>query len=106
MPSSIRREEPGRRLRILTELAKGSGRAAQLCEVAAAVTAVSGAGIMVMSGDYPTGSICSSDAVSRALEDLQYELGEGPCVDAFASGQPTLVPDLGSAGARWPAFGR
>jgi GAF domain len=40
------------------------------------------------------------------LEEVQFTLGEGPCVDAFVSGTPVLVPDLGAAGwqARWPGF--
>ncbi len=40
------------------------------------------------------------------LEELQFTVGEGPCVDAFTSGVPMLVPDLGAAGwqDRWPGF--
>ena len=43
---------------------------------------VSGAGIMLMSGDVPAGSVCTTNDVSALIEQLQYELGEGPCVDA------------------------
>ena len=40
------------------------------------------------------------------LDDLQFTLGEGPCLDAFRLREPVLVPDLGSAEAfaRWPGF--
>ena len=40
------------------------------------------------------------------LEELQFTLGEGPCADAFRSGSPVLVADLGAAGwpERWPGF--
>lgn len=31
-------------------------------------------------------------------------MGEGPCLDAFASGGPVLVADLPAQAARWPAF--
>ena len=38
---------------------------------------------------------------------LQFTLGEGPCVDAFAAAHPVLVPDLAAVpAARWPAFTR
>jgi GAF domain-containing protein len=66
---------------------------------------MTGAGIMLMSGDMPRGSVCSSDAVSRLLEDLQYTLGEGPCIDAYQQGGPVLEPDLADPRSpRWMAF--
>ena len=96
-----------RRSRILAELSRGTGHltAARLCEVSSAVTGVSGAGIMMMSNDLPLGSLCTSNAVSAAIEDLQYTLGEGPCVDAYRLDRPVLEPDLADpATARWLAF--
>ena len=41
---------------------------------------------------------------SAALEDAQFTLGQGPCVEALADGSPVLVADLAAATARWPAF--
>ena len=100
---------PGARLlSILTRLheADGTGPApARLCVVCADVMAMTGAGIMLMSGDVARGSVCSSNPVSALIEDLQYTLGEGPCVDAYARNQPVLEPDLaGAGGSRWVAF--
>jgi GAF domain-containing protein len=58
-----------------------------------------------MSGDVPRGSLCSSDPVSHLIEDLQYTLGEGPCVDAYQHNKVVIEPDLdGSVAGRWPAF--
>ena len=80
----------------------GTGR---LCTVAAEVTDMSGAGIMLMVGNEPHTSICTTGGVSELIEELQYTLGEGPCVDAYRFGRPVLEPDLGAPGlARWPAF--
>ena len=100
---------PGeRRLRILTRLV---GRGAfgletkRLCEVCAEVTGMTGAGIMLMSGDVPSGAVCTTDNVSQLIEELQYTLGEGPCVDAYHQDRPVLEPDLAQPGApRWMAF--
>jgi hypothetical protein len=97
-----------RRLRILTRLA-GDGAAGletkRLCDVCAEVTGMTGAGIMLMSGDVPRGSVCTSNSVSALIEDLQYELGEGPCVDAYNLDRPVLEPDLAQpALPRWLAF--
>lgn len=41
----------------------------------------------------------------QAVQELQFELGEGPCMDAWASKEPVLESDLASPRvARWPAF--
>jgi GAF domain-containing protein len=60
---------------------------------------------MLMSGDTPRGSVCSTDDVSALIERLQYELGEGPCIDAFRQDRPVSEPDLAAPRtARWTAF--
>ena len=77
----------------------------RLCEVCAEVTGLTGAGVMLMAGDIPRGSLCSTDAVSSLIEQLQYDLGEGPCVDAYRKNRPVLEPDLEHPTvARWMAF--
>ncbi|HZQ87063.1 MAG TPA: GAF and ANTAR domain-containing protein [Acidimicrobiales bacterium] len=97
-----------RRARVLAELAKqGDLDGSRLCDVAGAVVGVTGAGIMIMSSDSPLGSLCSSNAMSGVIEDLQYALGEGPCVDAYGLDRPVLEPDLANpATPRWLAFSR
>jgi hypothetical protein len=66
---------------------------------------MTGAGIMLMSGDMPRGSVCTTNKVSDLIEQLQYALGEGPCVDAYQLNQPVLEPDLADPDTpRWPAF--
>ncbi len=77
----------------------------RLCQGCAEVTEMSGAGIMLMSGDVARGSLCSTDEVSGLIEELQFSLGEGPCVDAYHGDRPVLEGDLVGEGAgRWPAF--
>jgi hypothetical protein len=52
------------------------------------------------------GVIAATDGSARLMEDLQFALGEGPCVDASRSRMPVLMPDLTrSATSRWPGFG-
>jgi hypothetical protein len=76
------------------------------CTVAAAVAGVDGAWLTVMSDPARRVLVHATGARAAALEDLQFALGEGPCVDAFTSGAPVLVPGLAEAGwqARWPGF--
>jgi hypothetical protein len=98
-----------RLLRILARLAepKSSGDARHLCVVCAEVTDMTGAGIMLLWGDQPQGSVCTTNEVSSLIEDLQYTLGEGPCVDAHRHHVPVAEPDLAEpAVARWPEFSR
>jgi len=66
---------------------------------------VNGAGVMLMSGDIARGSLCTSDEVSRLVEELQYTLGEGPCIDAYQQDKVVAEPDLADpVTRRWPAF--
>jgi GAF domain-containing protein len=58
-----------------------------------------------MTDDVPRGTACTTDEVSALIEDLQYTLGEGPCVDAYLEPSPVLEPDLASpATPRWLGF--
>ncbi len=99
---------PGeRRLRILEKLgADGGGlETKRLCQVCAEATDVTGAGIMLMTDDVARGPVCSSNATSALVEQLQYDLVEGPCVDAYRHDWPTLEPDLAHPDTpRWLAF--
>jgi hypothetical protein len=60
---------------------------------------------MLMAGELPQGSLCTSNHVSNLIEELQYSLGEGPCVDAYRDNKVVLEPDLAHPVVpRWPAF--
>ena len=98
----------GERLRrILAALSDGgeAWSSARLCGVCPGIVGVSGAGVMLMSGDMPRGSLCATDEVSQLIEELQYTLGEGPCVDAYHQDEVVAEPDLADpVTRRWPAF--
>jgi hypothetical protein len=82
-----------------------TGSPARFCDVTTDIVGVSGAGVMLMSGDVPHGSLCTTNNVSKLIEDLQYTLGEGPCVDAYSSDAFVSEPDLANPKhPRWPAF--
>jgi GAF domain-containing protein len=66
---------------------------------------VAAAGIMLAS---PTGElrvVASSSEAMRLLEVFEEQSEEGPCPDAFRSGQPVLAESLEASGTRWPRFG-
>jgi len=92
-------------LAALEGVADGGRSAGRLCDVTTEVTGVTGAGVMLMSSDLARGSLCSTNAVSAVIEELQYSLGEGPCVDAYRKDQVVVEPDLAHPRvSRWLAF--
>jgi len=77
-----------------------------LCTACAVAVPVSGVGLALMSERGHEGLIAATDGPATAMEELQFSLGEGPCVDASTTGRPVLQPDLGRTGPqRWPGFG-
>jgi hypothetical protein len=66
---------------------------------------VSGVGVALMTDQGPAGTVTATDGAAKELEELQFTLGEGPCVDASRTGRPVLQPDLAAtAPLRWPGF--
>lgn len=97
-----------RRDRLLTLLHAGSTlpMPERLCRVCAEAIGVDGAGLSLMTDQLHRETIGASDDVAARIEELQLTLGEGPCIDAFTTGQPVLAPDLDEriAVTRWPGF--
>jgi hypothetical protein len=98
---------------LTTIVADTSGAAdfpGSLCTACHEALPVDGVGLSLMTPDQPGGRVLlgASDAAGARIEELQFGLGEGPCVSAFAGARPVLVPDLqdGEARARWPMFTR
>src|SRR5689334_12367101 len=77
----------------------------RLCVAAVPALAASGVGLSVMADDEVRGLTTASDPATERVEELQFVLGEGPCIDAFANRRPVLVPDLSVEPAgRWPGY--
>ncbi len=59
----------------------------------------------MMAGPDRQEPIFASDAIAAHLDEMQFRLGEGPCVEAFTERRPVLVPDLAEVSdSRWPVF--
>lgn len=90
-------------------LAGGSALADRLdriCRVAVRLLPSDGAGVTMMDRDArPLGTVAASSPLFRRLEDIQFTLGEGPCVEASAARRPVLEEDIRRTGrSRWPAY--
>jgi hypothetical protein len=75
----------------------------KLCEPFLAVLPVTGASVSILRPGQST--VDSSDATAAWIDELQFDLGEGPCWDAIASRGPVLRPELGTVAEQdWPMF--
>jgi len=98
--------DPERVMRVTTALTAGPDDPDNwLCIASANVARVRGAGVVLIMHGRTLGTVCASDGLTEAVEELQYTFGEGPCGDAFRTRQPVLVPDLAADDfQRWPSF--
>ena len=70
-----------------------------------AALGVTGVGVMLRADDEGLQLSTASDERVARVAALQSSLGEGPCEEAFASGERVVELDL-AAGSRWQQFGR
>lgn len=64
---------------------------------------ITGAAISVIDQHRRASLIHATDPTAARLEEMQFDLGEGPSYDAFQTASLVLVPDVALAD-RWPAF--
>jgi hypothetical protein len=101
------RIDPERVARVVAVLAVGERDPQHsLCAASAGLIDVKGAGVVLLSERRTLGNVCVSDPATQAVEELQYTLGEGPCIDAFHAKAPILVADLEHFDGRWREFRR
>lgn len=83
----------------------GLSLADALCTTCVDLFGVDGAAVSLVLDGTSTGTFGSSSPSSRQLDEYQFTYGEGPCLDAVATRESVLVPDLDSpTEQRWPAF--
>lgn len=77
----------------------------RVCERCVEVLEVSAVGALLTDGAGRLGLVSASTQAVAVLETLQVQRQEGPCLDAYRSGERVVVPDLrAAAGRRWPVF--
>ena len=65
---------------------------------------VSAAGVMLASPEGSLGLVASSSEAMRLLELFELQAQEGPCLDAFRTGEHVGHQDLEAGSGRWPSF--
>jgi GAF domain-containing protein len=66
-----------------------------------AIPGADGASVTIVSGGKP--EAIASDEWSRGFDELQYTEQEGPCLDAYRTGNAFRIRDLGTD-QRWPSY--
>jgi hypothetical protein len=93
---------------ILAEPATAEELPHRLCIACREALPVDGVGVSLMTEGQASGRMLlgASDSIGAQIEELQFGLGEGPCVSAYSTGGPVLVPDTRGEEARrrWPMF--
>ncbi|MDT7580262.1 MAG: hypothetical protein QOK35_1526 [Pseudonocardiales bacterium] len=76
------------------------------CQACVAGADVDGAAMSVLTASAFDETLSATDPTAATLEELQFTLGEGACIDAASSGRPVLVPDVHDhvLTRRWPVF--
>lgn len=84
---------------------RGAGAADRLCEACVRLFGVDAAAISLVFDGANTGTLGASGQEARVIDELQFTLGEGPCLDSVAERSPVLVVDLADPEhRRWPAY--
>ncbi len=84
---------------------RGVAAANRLCEACVVVLDVDAAAISLVFDGASSGTLGASGAHARAYDELQFTLGEGPCLESVARRIPILAVDLADPEeARWPAY--
>lgn len=76
------------------------------CIACAQAIAGAAAGLSIIRNGGLHEPVYATDPRSQELEELQFTLGEGPCMDIAGANGPILIPDITSTWAeqRWPMY--
>lgn len=85
---------------------RGVEAADRLCEACVVLFEIDAATISLVFDGASSGTLGSSGAPARMYDELQFTLGEGPCLDSVVQRIPILAIDLADPREmRWPVYG-
>jgi len=89
----------------LSDLERSGGHLASLSGFFIERFPVTGAAVSTVGDVLGSETISATDAAAARLDELQFDLGEGPCWEAMRTAVAVLEPDFRLRGvSRWPAF--
>ncbi|MCU1417356.1 MAG: hypothetical protein JWP32_1530 [Schumannella sp.] len=89
----------------LESLRAAAGRPAAFAQPFVDVFPVSGAAVSTVGAVMGSETLAASDELAARLDELQFDLTEGPCWEAISGRRPVLEPAMSERPRReWPAF--
>lgn len=86
--------------------ARGVTAANRLCEACVGLLDVDGAAVSLVFDGANVGTFGVSGPRARLYDEIQFVMGEGPCLESVARRAPVMVDDLADpAESRWPGYG-
>jgi hypothetical protein len=78
-----------------------------ICDTAARLTGTDGAAVAVLVASHGVRELVyATDPSAQQIDEIQFTVGDGPCLDAYHGDRPELCPRVGDTEScsRWPAF--
>lgn len=89
----------------LDSVNRSAANPATFCRPFLEMFPVSGAAVSTVGELLGSETVSASDAIAVRVDELQFDLGEGPCWDAMKFGRPVLEPEIRTRPSTvWPAF--
>jgi hypothetical protein len=89
----------------LNDLARSADRPQRFSAAFVEVLPVNGASVSTVGDVLGSETVSATDDVAAHLDELQFDLGEGPCWDAVRSARAVIEPDfVGGGASRWPTL--
>jgi len=84
-----------------------AGPGDDLCAAFVGAAGVSGAAISTLGRPLGSQTVCASNSLGARIDEIQIDLGEGPCWEALRTRLPVLESDIQreGSGLRWPGAG-
>jgi hypothetical protein len=89
----------------LIELERLADEPSSFCRPFLSMFPITGASVSTVGDLLGSETVSASDALAARVDELQFDLGEGPCWDAMNRGLPVLEPRIReNPRSSWPAF--
>jgi hypothetical protein len=93
-------------LAIARDVADDVALAGEICRACVAGLDVDGAALSLLTASTARHTLHATDPTAQLLEELQFSLNEGVCIEAATTGRPVFLTDLHHTAdlTRWPMF--